>query len=100
MALTLGPVAVNDSRTSSIIALVATDLLGSTKREVYSDSSSEMLQEAHRLVSYPDTKCFLYNTTSTGERTGQPFAMITRDTYYDLSEVDALGNGQGIGVCS
>lgn len=87
MALTLQPVSrEQDARHSSIIALVVTNLLGDIKGESFGDSSSEMMTEVHRLISWPDTKCYLYNTDNNGERLGDWFAMITKDGYYDGKE--------------
>lgn len=95
MALTIAPVALkcNSDGSSnledmSIIACVVTNLLGDTKGEWYSNHSSELLAKVHSLVSWPDTKVFLYNTTSSGEHTGPAFAMITQSAYYDLEEID------------
>lgn len=91
MALTMHPVAPTldpTNHTNSIIACVVTDLLGDIKGEWYSDSSVELLDKVHDLISYPDTKVYLYNTANDGNRTGGAFAMVTQSAYYDLSEID------------
>lgn len=104
MALTLQPVPCTESTsasaTSSIIAIVATDLLGDVKGEWWSDSSTEAMHEVHRLIAWPDTKVYLYDTDNAGERAFEPFAMITAGGYYAYPAADAHARNYKLSLSS
>jgi hypothetical protein len=84
MSLTLQPVPFVNGEGGSRLALVATNLLGNVKSELYSDSATETMDKARDMASYPDTIVYIYSTTNEGERYGTPFARVQRDGVGDV----------------
>ncbi len=82
--LTLSPVSLVDGGTEyfSRVAILATDYLGSTKGQWYTNSATEAVQYARDLIGHVDTKVYLFNTDVYGEAVSLPFALISKESGY------------------
>lgn len=80
MSLTLAPVAFAEGSNvqASRVAILATDYLGNTKGQWYTDSFEQAAAYAADLVGHVDTKVYLFNTTREGEAVALPFVLITK----------------------
>jgi len=66
------------------IGLLVTDYLGNTKGEFAYYTLSDAMRKIADLISWPDTKVYVYNTDRTGARTGNTTALVTANGWENL----------------